>query len=161
VSVPPSRLPAPGPSFIRERTLVLHPGRPDGDRRIQIGMTRPSDLSDGWWGAFLWASDADGVVLARDAGPLAGPPPAPPLAVIGPAFAGALSGLIAVEGNRQLVRLSLPEAGDEARPWDRPLLARLALKWEPMRAATMRPNELAREALEAWGRAVEAAGRPG
>jgi hypothetical protein len=30
-----------------------------------------------------------------------------------------------------------------------------------MRAATMRPNELAREALEAWGRAVEAAGRPG
>jgi hypothetical protein len=157
---PQARLPAPGPSFIRERSVVLHPRRAGGDRRISLGITRPSELADGWWGAFLWAADDGGVIVAREAGPLAGPPPDPPLAVLGPAFAGALSGLIAVEADRQCVRLSLPEADDPARPWDRPLLVRLALKWEPMRAATMRPNELAREALEAWARAIEGAGRP-
>lgn len=146
---------------MRDRSLVLHAGKPGGDRRVRLGMTRPAELADGWWGAFLWAADDDGVLSAREVAPLAGPPAEPPLAVIGPAFAGALSGLIAVEANRQCVRLSLPEAPDPARPWDRPLLVRLALKWEPMRAATMRPNELASETMEAWSRAVESAGRPG
>jgi len=140
---------------------VLHAGKPGGDRRVSLGMTRPSDLSDGWWGAFLWAADASGVIPARDAAPPAGPPATPPLAVIGPAFAGALAGLLAVEDEHQLMRLSLPEAPHPSRPWDRPLLVRLALKWDPVRAATLRPNELALEALEAWSRAVEAAGRPG
>ena len=157
----PPRLPAPGPSFIRERSLQLHRGRAGGARRVTLGITRPGELGEGWWGAFLWAADEEGVVTARDVGPLAGPPPALPLAILGPAFAGALAGLIAVESDRQLLRLSLPEADDPDRPWDRPLLVRLAVKWEPMRAATMRANELARETLDAWARAVEAAGHPG
>ena len=156
---PTARPGAPGPSFVREESVVLR--GPGIERRLLLGMSPPSVMDDGWWLATLWAVDDHGVVDALVVAPAAGPPPEPPLLVLGPAFAGALSGLIAQEDNRQMIRFRLPPAPDERRPWERPLLVWLALKWDPVRASVMRPNELAREVLRAFARAVEAAARPG
>ena len=61
-------------------------------------MARPSDAPDGWWLTLLWVADDEGVVSFRDVGPAAGPPPDPPLARLGSALSGALSGLILVPG---------------------------------------------------------------
>ena len=121
----------PGPSFLRPATVHLHgvAGRPG--RAIEVGMAVPSTTDDGWWLGHVWASDAEGLVDMIDLAPVAGPPPAPPQAVIGPAFAGALAGLIAEEGGRQLVRLKLHPAADEARTWERPCLVQVAIKWDP------------------------------
>jgi hypothetical protein len=55
----------------------------------------------------------------------------------------------------------MPPAADEGRPWERPLVLMTAVRWDPVRAATLRPNELARELLRAFARAVESAGSPG
>jgi hypothetical protein len=156
----PKRQPAPGPSFVREETVVLR-SRDGTDRRITLGMSAPSVMDDGWWLAHLWAADADGIVDALAVAPVAGPPPTPPLLILGPAFAGALSGLLAQEDGRQLIRFRLPPAPDERRPWERPLLVWLAVKWDVVRASVMRPNELAREVLRAFSRAIEAASKPG
>lgn len=122
-------------------------------------MAPPSTTDDGWWLGHVWASDAEGLVDMIDLAPVAGPPPAPPQAVIGPVFAGALAGLIAEERGRQLVRLRLHPARDEARAWERPCLVQVAIKWDPVRAATMPADELANAVLEAFGRAVMAADR--
>lgn len=122
-------------------------------------MAPPSTTDDGWWLGHVWASDGEGLVDMIDLAPVAGPPPAPPQAVIGPAFAGALAGLIAEEGGRQLVRIRLHPARDEARTWERPCLVQVAIKWDPVRAATMPADELATAVLEAFGRAVMAADR--
>ena len=111
-------------------------------------MSRPSDAPDGWWLAILWVADADGVVSFRDVAPDAGPPPDPPLARLGPAVAGALSGLILEDDGRLQLRL-----GRSPRPTTRPgrgaspLAVRAAFRFEPARAATMRPNELAETVL--------------
>ena len=153
------RLPAPGPSFVREEEVRL-PGGADAPP-VQLGMSAPSIMDDGWWLTHLWASDAQGVVDASRAAPLGGPPPGPPLAAMGPALAGALAGLLDQEDGRQLIRLRMPAADDASRPWARPLLLMTAVRWDPVRSATMRPNELARELLRAFARAVEAAGAPG
>ncbi|HEX5465386.1 MAG TPA: hypothetical protein VFW92_01795 [Candidatus Limnocylindrales bacterium] len=151
---------APGPSFLRPQVVRL-PGQPDeADRVVELGMTRPSTTDDGWWLAHVWAATDGWVVTAHDVGPRAGPPPAPPQLIMGPAFAGALAGLVAEEGGRQLVRLRFLPPADETRPWDRPLVIQLAIRWDPVRASTLRPTELATEALRAFGRAVEAAARP-
>jgi hypothetical protein len=93
--------------------------------------------------------------------PTAGPPPDPPLARLGPAFAGALSGLILEADGRLQLRLGpvIPLA-DPERPWRGPALVRLALRWEPARAAVMHDTELATEALAAFRRALDALGRP-
>src|SRR5579864_6677001 len=133
----------PGPSFLRPATVRVHgsAGRPG--RAIEVGMARPSTTDDGWWLGHVWASDGDGVLDMIDLAPAAGPPPAPPQAVIGPAFAGALAGLIAEEDGRQLVRLKLHPAPDESRSWERPCLVQVAIKWDPVRAATMAAAELA------------------
>jgi hypothetical protein len=109
----------------------------------------------------LWVFDDAGIIDTVRIAPRAGPPPAPPLTVMGPVFAGALAGLIAEEEGRQLVRLKLHPAADETLPWERPLIVQLAIRWDPVRAATVRPNELASETLEAFARAIQAAGRPG
>lgn len=154
------RLPSPGPSFIREEDVTLANRAPDAVP-VVIGLTAPSVLDDGWWLTHLWAQDAQGVVSARDAAPAAGPPSGPPLLSMGPLLAGALAGLIDQEDGRQLIRLRMPPADDEARPWERPLLLMTAIRWDPVRSATMRPNELARELLRAFGRAVEGVGAPG
>ncbi len=124
-------------------------------------MSAPSTTDDGWWLAVLWASDDDGVLEARAIAPRAGPPPGPPLMTLGPAFGGALSSLVAQENGRQALRIRLPPARDEHRPWERPLILQLAVKWDPVRGAVMQPNELAREALRAFARAIAAAARPG
>lgn len=123
-------------------------------------MSAPSVMDDGWWLVNLWAVDDDGILQASALAPLAGPPPGLPLQVLGPALAGALAGLLAQEGGRQLIRLRMPPASDEARPWERPLLLWVAVSWDPVRAATTRPNELARELIRAFSQAVQAAGSP-
>ncbi len=152
-------MPSPGPSFVREETLRLRAASGQG-LEIRLGMTAPSVMEDGWWLTHLWAEDADGVVDSRMVAPLAGPPPGPPLLTIGPSLAGALAGFLDQEDGRQLIRLRMPPAPDEARPWERPLVLMTAVRWDPVRAATLRPNELARELLRAFAQAVQAAGSP-
>jgi hypothetical protein len=159
------RMASPGPSYVREERVRLRGGRvaagPEGDRReIRLGMTVPSVMEDGWWLTHLWAEDDGGVVDAQIVAPLAGPPPGPPLATIGPSLAGALAGFLDQEDGRQLIRLRMLPAPDERRPWGRPLVVMTAVRWDPVRAATLRPNELARELLRAFARAVEASGSP-
>lgn len=153
-----TRVPSPGPSFVREERLRLPvpPGALGAE--ISLGMSEPSVMDDGWWLTNLWAADDAGVVTCRQVAPPAGPPPGPPLATVGPSLAGALAGLLDQEDGRQLIRLRMPPAADESRPWDRPLLLWAAVRWDPVRASTMRTNELARELLRAFSRAVDAAG---
>jgi hypothetical protein len=106
-------------------------------------------------------ADEGGLADFVELAPLAGPPPEPPLARLGPALAGALSGLILEEDGRLQVRLGpVIPAPDPERPWRGPALVRLALRWEPARAAVMSENELAREALGGFRRGIEALGRP-
>jgi hypothetical protein len=151
----PERLPAPGPSFLREHEVRV------ADRTLRAGMSRPSDAPDGWWMAILWVTDDDGVVPFTEVGPAAGPPPDPPLARLGPAISGALSGLILEDAGRLQLRLgSVAPPDDPARPWRSPVAVRAAFRFEPARAATMRPNELADTVLAAFRRAIEGLSRP-
>ncbi len=150
----PERLPSPGPSFVREQELRL------GDRVLRVGMSRPTTGPDDWWLAVLWVVDDDGVVAFRDVAPASGPPPDPPLARLGPSLSGGLSGLILEDGGRLAIRLGLVVPPDDPeRPWRCPLAVRAGFRWEPARAATMRPNVLALEVLTAFRRAVEGIGR--
>jgi hypothetical protein len=119
-------------------------------------MARPSESPDGWWMALMWVVDDAGVVSFRDVAPIAGPPPDPPLGRLGPALSGALSGLILEDAGRLQLRVGgLVPPDDPERPWRAPLAVRTAIRFEPARAATMRPNELAETVLAAFGRAVE------
>jgi hypothetical protein len=124
-------------------------------------MLKPSVMDDGWWLTTLWAEDDEGVVEARVVAPLAGPPPGPPLAVIGPTLSSALMGLLDQEDGRQLIRLRMAPAEDEEELWRRPLLILLALRWDPVRASTMTENALAGELMRAFRNAVDVAGSPG
>jgi hypothetical protein len=123
-------------------------------------MTRPTTIDD-WWTAILWASDGSDVVAFTKLAPAAGPPPDPPLARLGPALAGSLSGLILEDDGRLQIRLGLvvPPA-DGGRPWRCPALVRVAFRWEPARAAVLRPTELAAEVLGGFKRSLEGLGRP-
>jgi hypothetical protein len=124
-------------------------------------MGRPSTTDDGWWLAVLWIADEDGVVSMRDLAATAGPPAEPPLTRLGPSLAGALSGLILEEAGRLSIRLAtVVPAADPARPWRVPAAVRAGFKWEPARAAAMRPNELAEAVLAGFRRAVEGLARP-
>ena len=49
---------------------------------------------------------------------------------------------------------------DPARPWRVPPAIRAAFRFEPARAAAMRPNELAETVLAAFRRSVEGLHRP-
>jgi hypothetical protein len=145
----PDRLPPPGPSYLKELDLDV------GDRTFTVGMSRPSDGPDGWWMAVLWVVDQGGVVSFTDVAPTAGPPPDPPLARLGPAVAGALSGLILEDDGRLQMRLGpIAPPADPGRPWRMPLAVRAAFRFEPARAATLRPNEIAAAVLAAFRRAV-------
>jgi hypothetical protein len=124
-------------------------------------MTSPSVTDDGWWLTHLWVGDDHGVVDALDVAPSAGPRPGTPIAALGPRLAGALSGMIAEEDGRQLIRLRMPEAPDASRPWERPMLVMLAIRWDPVRASVMSRNQLAHELIVGFAAAVEAIGRPG
>jgi hypothetical protein len=127
-----------------------------GDRVMRAGMARPSESPDGWWMALMWVVDDEGVVSFRDVAPAAGPPPDPPLGRLGPALSGALSGLILEDAGRLQLRVGgLVPPDDPERPWRAPLAIRAAFRFEPARAATMRPNELAETVLAAFRRAVE------
>ncbi|OGN87786.1 MAG: hypothetical protein A2X23_07130 [Chloroflexi bacterium GWC2_73_18] len=156
----PARLAPPGPSFLREQAVRLR-AADGGERTIRLGLGRPATTDDGWWLALAWARDDEGIVSCLDVAPPAGPPPDPPLLVMGPAFGGALSGLVAEREGRQALRLRLPPPADPDRPWARPLILQIAVAWEPLRAVTMRPTELAVAVLTAFRRAVESAGRSG
>jgi hypothetical protein len=154
------RLPVPGPSFVREEPVTLRGSRGEPGTRLRAGMTRPSTMDDGWWLAHLWLADDRGVVPAIDVAPAAGPPPGTPLDALGPRMSGALQGLIAEEGGRQMLRLRMPPAEDEARPWERPMVCMLAVKFDPVRASVIQDNQLAREVLRGFAAAVEGMGRP-
>jgi hypothetical protein len=151
----PDRLPSPGPSFLREQAIER-----DG-RTLRVGLSRPTTTDDGWWLALAWVSDEEGVVSFVDLAPVAGPRPEPPLARLGPSLAGALSGLILEDAGRLCIRLAtVAPADDPTRPWRVAAAVRTAFRWEPMRAAAMRPNELAETVLAAFRRSIEALGRP-
>jgi hypothetical protein len=148
------RLPAPGPSFLREQELRV------GDRRLLAGMSRPSSPADDWWTAVLWVVADDGVATFVELAPAAGPPPEPPLARLGPSLAGGLSGMILEDAGRLQIRLGLiAPPQDPERPWRCPAVVRAGFRWEPARAAAMRPNEIASEVLTAFRRAIEGLGR--
>ena len=109
----------------------------------------------------MWVIDDDGVVSFRDVGPASGPPPDPPLARLGPSLSGALSGLILEDAGRLQMRVGMVVPPDDPeRTWRAPLAIRAAFRFEPARAATMRPNELAETVLAAFSRSVEALHRP-
>lgn len=151
----PDRLPPPGPSYLREHEVRI------GDRTLRAGMGRPSDAPDGWWLSLLWVTDDDGVVSFRDVAPDAGPPPDPPLARLGPALAGALSGFILEDAGRLQLRVGgLVPPDDPSRPWISPLAVRAAFRFEPARVATLTQNELADTVLAAFRRSVEGLHRP-
>jgi hypothetical protein len=123
-------------------------------------MSRPSTLPDAWYLCVLWVADDDGVVPFTDVAPAAGPPPEPPLLRLGPALTSGLGGLIREEDGRLAIRLSpVVPPDDPTRPWRSPLAIRAALGLEPMRAATLRPNDLATQVLAAFRRGVEGLGR--
>jgi hypothetical protein len=151
----PDRLPPPGPSYLPEQVVRA------GERTFNAGMGRPSEAPDGWWLAVLWVTDDAGVVAFTDLAPAAGPPPDPPLARLGPSISGALSGLILEDAGRLQLRLGLVAPPDEpTRPWRAPVAVRAAFRFEPARAAAMRPNELAAMVLDAFAGAVAALNRP-
>jgi len=123
-------------------------------------MSRPSAPADDWWTAILWVADADGLATFVELAPAAGPPPEPPLARLGPSLAGGLSGLILEDAGRLQIRIGLAvPLPDQERPWRCPAVVRAAFRWEPARAASMRPNDLATEVLTAFRRAIEGLGR--
>jgi hypothetical protein len=123
-------------------------------------MSRPTADGD-WWLTVLWVADDEGVVSFRDLAPAGGPPPDPPLARLGPAFAGSLSGMILEEEGRLSIRIAtVVPADDPARPWRVPAAIRAAFKWEPMRVAVMRPNELSEAVLAGFRRSIEGLARP-
>jgi hypothetical protein len=154
-SAVPDRLPSPGPSFLREHALDV------GDRHLSVGMSRPTTTDDDWWLAIVWVADPEGIVSFVDLAPAAGPRPEPPLTRLGPSLAGALSGLILEDAGRLCIRLAtVVPADDPARPWRVPAAVRAAFRWEPMRAAAMRPYVLAETVLAAFRRSAEALGRP-
>jgi hypothetical protein len=119
-------------------------------------MSRPATPAEDWWTAILWVAAPDGLASFVELAPDAGPPPDPPLARLGPSIAGGLSGLILEDAGRLQIRLGLvvpPE--DPERPWRCPAIVRAAFRWEPARAAAMRPNEVASEVLTSFRRAIE------
>ncbi len=132
-----------------------------GDRALQVGMSRPSMPADDWWTAMLWVADGAELATFVELAPVAGPPPDPPLARLGPALAGGLSGMILEDAGRLQIRIGLVAPPEEAdRPWRCPAIVRAAFRWEPARAAALRPNALAEEVLTAFRRAIEGLSRP-
>ena len=151
----PARAPLPGPSFLREQALHVR------DKTLSVGMARPTNGPDGWWLALLWVADPDGVISFRDLAPAAGPPPEPPAVRLGPRFAGSMSGLILEEAGRLQFRVATASQPDDpSRPWECPVAVLVGIRFEPARAATLRPNEQAEAVLSAFRVAVEGLSRP-
>jgi hypothetical protein len=144
------RLQPPEPPFVSELDVRA------GGARCRAAIGEPTTVADGWWVTLAWIADDEGVVPFRRLASPAGPPPDPPLARLGPSMAGNLSGMILEEDGRQMLRLRLgvPPV-DDRLPWEAPLIVLAAIRWEPMRAATMSDTDLAEVALAAFGRSVE------
>src|SRR5262245_63850594 len=122
-------------------------------------MSRPATM-DEWWTAILWIAEGSSLVQFVELAPAAGPPPEPPLARLGPSIAGGLSGLILEDAGRLQIRLGLAvPPPDPERPWRCPAIVRAAFRWEPARAAALRPNDLATEVLTSFRRAIEGLAR--
>jgi hypothetical protein len=154
-------MPSPGPSFARAEPIRLKgPGGSLGPR-VRLGMTKPTVMVDDWWVFTLWVEDDEGVLRCRTVAPASGPPPTPPLQVFGPTLANSLMGLLAQEDGRQLIRMRMAEVEDEADQWGRPLMILTAVRWDPVRRATMRDTELVAEMMRAFRRAIDVAGAPG
>lgn len=150
----PQRLPAPGPSYLRELPVR------SGEQRYRLGMARPFDAPDGWWATLVWVADDEGVIPFAQLAPSAGPPPDPPLARLGPAVSGSLSGLILEDAGRLGIKLALAaQPEDPTRPWRVAAAMRVAFRFEPARVATMGPNQLAGQVLDAFRVALEGLGR--
>jgi hypothetical protein len=131
------------------------------DGVYRVGMARPTSTDDGWWLGILWVADDEGIVPFRSFAPAAGPPAEPPLLRLGPALAGELSGWILEEDGRLAIRLSLIAPPDDpVRPWLAPAAMRLAIKFEPLRAAATPANQLAEVVATAMRRALERLDRP-
>lgn len=146
----PDRLPLPGPSFLKEHDVRI------GERTYRIGMTRPTEGPDGWWLGIVWVADDEAVIPFRDVAPAAGPPPEPPLARLGPAVSGQLSGFILEDAGQLQLRLAtVVPADDPSRPWRVPLAIRAAFRFEPARVATMTGNALAETVQVAFAHAIE------
>ena len=109
-------------------------------------------------GADVGVHDA-GAVSFRDVAPASGLPPGSPLARLGPSLSGALSADDRDAGRLQMRVGMLVLPDDPERTWRVPLAVRAAFRFEPARAATMRPNELADTVLAAFRRSVEALAR--
>ncbi len=154
-------MPSPGPSFARAQPMRLPGQGGEIGPRVRLGMTKPTVMVDEWWLFTLWVEDDEGVIECLAAAPAAGPPPTPPLQVLGPTLANALMGLLDQEDGRQLIRMRMAEAEDEAEPWRRPLMILTAVRWDPLRRSTMRDNELVAEMMRAFRRAIDVAGAPG
>ncbi len=123
-------------------------------------MSRPAIPAEDWWTVILWVAVDDGLATFVELAPAAGPPPDPPLARLGPALAGGLSGLILEDAGRLQIRLGLVVPPDDPeRPWRCPAVVRAAFRWEPARAAALAPNALASEVLTAFRRAIEGRSR--
>ncbi len=123
-------------------------------------MSRPTTTDDGWWLGILWVLDEDGVLPFRDLAPASGPPAEPPLLRLGPSLAGELSGWILEEDGRLSIRLNVVAPPDDpSRPWLAPAAMRLAIKFEPLRAAATPANQLAETVMVAMRRALERLGR--
>jgi hypothetical protein len=104
----------------------------------------------------MWVADDDGVVSFTSVGPTSGPPAESPLARLGRALAGALSGLIREEDGRLAIRLTpVVPPDDPARPWRCPIAIRAAIKWEAVRQAALPPAQLAELVLDAFSGSVE------
>lgn len=153
------RLPLPGTSYLKLRPIRLDGRAPGGE--VYAAASPPATMPDGWWVALLWAQDADGVISCREAAPLAGPPPIPPLERYGALMTNGLGDLLAVEEGRSCLKLRLlGDPADPAEPWRRPLAMQVAAKWDAMRVATMTGSKIAEAALDAFARAIEIAHRP-
>ncbi len=138
------RLPAPGPSYLKE--IEIRPGDP---RRV--GMAKPTNVTDGWWVTLLWCERDGSVEKFTSFSPTPEPPPGSPLLRLGPALAGTLSGLIMEDQGRQQLRLRLGQPpADDAAPWQAPLTVIAAFRFEPARVASMRDTELATAVLQAF-----------
>jgi hypothetical protein len=154
-------MPSPGPSFARAEPIRLHGPAGSLGPKVRLGMTKPTIMEDGWWIFTLWVEDDEGVIEARTLAPAAGPPAVPPLQVLGPTLSNALMGLLDQEDGRQLIRMRMGEADDQAEPWRRPLMILTAVRWDPIRSSTMRSNDLVAEMMRAFRRAIDVAGAPG
>lgn len=149
----PDRFPPPGSSHLPERPIAAA-------SPFRAGISRPA-REDDWWLVVLWVEDDGGVPRFRDLAPASGPPPEPPLLRLGPSFAGALSGFILEDEGRLQIRLApVAPPEDPGRPWVMPAAIRAAFRFEPLRVATMAPDELTELVLAGFAQAAAALARP-